>query len=535
MLQVTRPNRLLHPMAKPKQSNGKADPHPGFQISDEPILNAGEIPPDHEAKFASSVPTGGQQGEEGELPRTYGESVVFLLAQDPHRLFTYWDLDVRQHPGGPAVIRCWRSKGGREELEIEFEVPFETRNWYIPVGQAGTTYRVEIGFYRQETWHLLGSSAPATTPTTALSEDVSFTVRTLPLHPALQALLAKLPDDWKSRPDLLQRLAALKLPAPGLPVTAAENARALLLLQQILGGDLLFSLLSSPLSSETLSSRLAVRFEELASSGQASELLSSFQAAASASSLFSGLFSGVFAGLSESLSSAGLSSLESTSALSSASFAFSSEFLSSWSESLLSWSAAARTAAASEWLASWGLPGAATSSFASAEALSSLSSWQAAAGLSSSSLSSETLAAWTSSWESALSSWSSTALSSALTSWMQESLTSFRGVESGSWFQAPTGERKFFLHVNAEVIFYGGTHPEASVTIAGQPVQLSPDGTFHYHFIFPNEAYEIPIQAVSPDGVETRKAVLHFSRATEKLGDVADTGQPPLSAPMGRI
>jgi hypothetical protein len=118
---------------------------------------------------------------------------------------------------------------------------------------------------------------------------------------------------------------------------------------------------------------------------------------------------------------------------------------------------------------------------------------------------------------------------------MNESLTSFRGVESGSWFQAPTGARDFFLHVNAEVIFYGGTHPGAAVTIAGQPVKLSPDGTFHYHFIFPNEAYEIPIKAVSPDGLETRQAVLHFTRATEKVGGVADTGQPPLTEPMGRV
>ena len=511
------PASPVYPMAKSEQPNGKADPHPGFQISEDPILSAGEIPPDQDAKFASGTGGGAVEGEAGELPRSYGGSLVFLVAQDPHRLFTYWDLDVREHPGGPAGIRCLREQGGREEIEVEFEVPFETRNWYIPVGRAGATYRVEIGFYRQNTWNVLGSSEKVTTPQTALSDDASFAVRTLPLHPALEALLSRLPDEWKSRPDLLQRLSGLKPPMGGDPGASTENARALQILGQILGGDLLFSLLSSPMSSETLSSRLAERFKEIAAGGSASELLSSFQEAAGAGSLFSGLFSGVFGGLSEVLSSSELSSGEA---------AFGSEFLSSWGESLLSWSAAARTAAASEWLASWGVPGAGGSSYASAEAFSSLSSWHAAAGLSSSALSSATLSAW----ESALSSWSGEALSS----WMNESLSSFRGVESGSWFQAPSG-REFFMHVNAEVIFYGGTHPGASVKIAGQPVQLSPDGTFHYHFIFPDEAYEIPIEATSPDGVETRKAVLHFSRSTQKTGEVADTGQPPLAAPMERI
>lgn len=117
---------------------------------------------------------------------------------------------------------------------------------------------------------------------------------------------------------------------------------------------------------------------------------------------------------------------------------------------------------------------------------------------------------------------------------MSESLTSFSGVESGSWFQAAGTEREFFMHVNAEVIFYGGTHPAAKVTIAGQPVTLGPDGSFHYHFIFPNEAYDIPIEATSADGVETRRAILHFERSTEKSGQVADSGQPPLAVPMGR-
>lgn len=100
-----------------------------------------------------------------------------------------------------------------------------------------------------------------------------------------------------------------------------------------------------------------------------------------------------------------------------------------------------------------------------------------------------------------------------------------------SWSGAPRG---FFMNVNAELIFYGGTHPEARVTIDGKPVQLQPDGTFRYHFVYPNAGYEIPIVAVSPNGLETRRAVLRFERSTSCEGQVDATPQPPLGEPMGR-
>jgi hypothetical protein len=90
------------------------------------------------------------------------------------------------------------------------------------------------------------------------------------------------------------------------------------------------------------------------------------------------------------------------------------------------------------------------------------------------------------------------------------------------------------MHVNAEVIFYGGTDPRAKVTIDGHPVALNPDGTFRYHFVFPNADYEIPIIATSPDGIERRSATLRFERSTGKVGLVTDTPQPSFGEPMGR-
>lgn len=88
--------------------------------------------------------------------------------------------------------------------------------------------------------------------------------------------------------------------------------------------------------------------------------------------------------------------------------------------------------------------------------------------------------------------------------------------------------------MNAEVIFYGGTHPDAKVTVGGREIPLRPDGSFHFHFVFPDGEFEIPVVATSPDGKETRSAVLSFERATAREGDVGSTAQPPLDAPMGK-
>ena len=94
--------------------------------------------------------------------------------------------------------------------------------------------------------------------------------------------------------------------------------------------------------------------------------------------------------------------------------------------------------------------------------------------------------------------------------------------------------RGFHMHVNAELIIYGGTEPTAKVRIDGQKIELSPDGTFAYHFVLPDGQFHIPIEATSVDGVETRSALLSFLRMTDTIGDVKKTGQPVKNEPIGR-
>ena len=128
-------------------------------------------------------------------------------------------------------------------------------------------------------------------------------------------------------------------------------------------------------------------------------------------------------------------------------------------------------------------------------------------------------------------------LSSGIGLWGPEVSSLFSGV-GASWSAQPFGaqsERGFFMHVNAEVIFYGGTHPDAKVWIDGREIKLSPDGSFRYHFRFPDGDYQIPIVAQSPDQLEERSATLGFKRATSRKGDVGKTTQPKsLKKPIGK-
>jgi hypothetical protein len=101
----------------------------------------------------------------------------------------------------------------------------------------------------------------------------------------------------------------------------------------------------------------------------------------------------------------------------------------------------------------------------------------------------------------------------------------------GASFGKPRG---FHMHVNAELIIYGGTEPTAKVRIDGEKITLSKDGTFAYHFVLPDGQFHIPIEATSADGVETRSALLSFLRMTDTVGDVRKTGQPVKDEPIGR-
>ena len=87
-------------------------------------------------------------------------------------------------------------------------------------------------------------------------------------------------------------------------------------------------------------------------------------------------------------------------------------------------------------------------------------------------------------------------------------------------------ERQFWFNVNAELILYGATEPNARVTIGGREIKLRPDGTFSYRFSLPDGFYELPAAAISIDD-ETRRAELRFTRHTAYIGEVGAHPQDP--------
>jgi len=85
----------------------------------------------------------------------------------------------------------------------------------------------------------------------------------------------------------------------------------------------------------------------------------------------------------------------------------------------------------------------------------------------------------------------------------------------------------FWFNVNAELVIYGATEPDAQVTLAGRAIRLRPDGTFSFRFALPDGQYELPAVAVSTDGTDQRQAELVFSRSTAYSGEVGTHPQDP--------
>ncbi|MBL1178537.1 DUF4912 domain-containing protein [Pantanalinema sp. GBBB05] len=74
--------------------------------------------------------------------------------------------------------------------------------------------------------------------------------------------------------------------------------------------------------------------------------------------------------------------------------------------------------------------------------------------------------------------------------------------------------RQFWLIADAELIVYGATEPDATVTIGGRPVKLNPDGTFRFQMSFQDGLIDFPIMAVAVDGEQTREIHMKFVRET---------------------
>lgn len=79
------------------------------------------------------------------------------------------------------------------------------------------------------------------------------------------------------------------------------------------------------------------------------------------------------------------------------------------------------------------------------------------------------------------------------------------------------GRRPFHFEIDAELIVFGKTDPDAKVTLQNEPIKLRPDGTFTVRYSMPNARQVIPAVAASANGLEQRTVVLAVERNTKTM------------------
>jgi hypothetical protein len=129
----------------------------------------------------------------GELPRSYGRSVLFGIARDPHTLFAYWEIDWQtafgnKPPADRKVHLRVISDDGSEETRVNVE-PF-AGNHCVAVSQARSAYRIELGYHEPaDVWNSVAISDAIMTPPDDVSESASIDVATVPFHLSFQRIV----------------------------------------------------------------------------------------------------------------------------------------------------------------------------------------------------------------------------------------------------------------------------------------------------------------------------------------------------------
>lgn len=78
----------------------------------------------------------------------------------------------------------------------------------------------------------------------------------------------------------------------------------------------------------------------------------------------------------------------------------------------------------------------------------------------------------------------------------------------------------FLFQIDAELILFGRTLPNYSITVRGEPIEVEPDGSFSLRIPLPDKRHVLPIVAVSADGFEERTIVVAVERNTKIMEPV---------------
>lgn len=85
--------------------------------------------------------------------------------------------------------------------------------------------------------------------------------------------------------------------------------------------------------------------------------------------------------------------------------------------------------------------------------------------------------------------------------------------------------RQFHFDVDAELIVFGSTHPDAHVSVGTEPVKVRNDGTFSIRLPFPDRRQVLPATARSRDGVDEQTVVIAVERNTKVMEPLSLEGE----------
>jgi hypothetical protein len=216
-----------------------------------------------------------QEEHLGELPDAYGTGRLFLTARDPHWLYAYWDLSWQQMADsrgqasdGRLLLRVFEKNHG-DPIQV-LTLGHDSRNWYVPVNKAATSYHAELGYWRHDgQFHVVSHSREATTPPDAVSADTTARFVTIPIDISFHDLFNIIRGHMRAGEALADALHRLQLAGFRFPFklglelgpwTAEQSAE----LEQILGGDLFRRI---QMGSFEISEWLRRRMQEELSSG----------------------------------------------------------------------------------------------------------------------------------------------------------------------------------------------------------------------------------------------------------------------------
>lgn len=114
-----------------------------------------------------------KQKKEFDFPHAYGDNRIVLLVRDPHWLHAYWEITENKYREVSGMLGKDFS-GSREILRVhntsenpwksfDITVSYGSRNWYINVPDANSTYVVDIGFLAPDGRFLVTARSNAVT------------------------------------------------------------------------------------------------------------------------------------------------------------------------------------------------------------------------------------------------------------------------------------------------------------------------------------------------------------------------------------